>query len=100
MAQNIPVIVENGVIKPLRKIKKTGRWRGELILLEKIPSHSPEAVQQLRDKINQIFEHNFPDLKFDPTLLSLIGINYAPGSIPKEDKLLVMEHLEEKYGSP
>ena len=56
----------------------------------------PEAVQQLRDKIKQNFEHNFPDLKFDPTLLSLIGVDYAPESIPKEDKLLVMEHLEEK----
>lgn len=100
MAKNIPVIVENGVIKPLRKIKKTGKWRGELVLLEEIPSHPPEAVQQLRDKIKQDFEHNFPDLKFDPALLSLIGVDYAPESTPEDDKLLVMEHLEEKYGNP
>lgn len=55
-----------------------------------------ERVEEIRNRILQDFERNFPHLKFDPDLLSLIEADYTPESVPEEDKHLVMDYLEGK----
>ena len=100
MSEAIPVVIEDGVIRPLAEIKAKGRWRGELRVFEEKSSESKETLKDLRVRVVLAFKQNFPHIEFDPELLSLIGVDYAPESAFEEDRHLVMDYLGDKYAKP
>ena len=99
MSEAIPVVIEDGVIRPLGEIKTKGKWRGELRVFEERPSDSGEALKDLRARVIRGFKQNFPHLEFDPELLALVGVDYTPETTFEEDHHLVMDYLGEKYAT-
>ncbi len=100
MSDAIPVVVEDGVIRPLVEIKRKGKWRGELRVFEEKSSEPRETLKDLRARVIRGFKQNFPHLEFDPELSSLVGVDYTPESTFEEDQYLVMDYLGDKYAKP